>query len=81
MQWGKPAPGGQLGTDPVFAFTNEIGRIDFLDIAVTPVSFLNSQGSCVECLALGSDLPGSVSPSLGDLEKAKEPGPNSLNKC
>lgn len=42
---GKPAPGGQLGTEPVFAFTNETGRVHFLDIAVTRVSFLNPQGS------------------------------------
>lgn len=53
---GKPAPGGQLGTEPVFAFTNEIGGVDFLDIAVTPVSFLNPQGSHVECQGMSAWL-------------------------
>lgn len=76
MQWGKPAAGGQLGTEPVFAFTNETGRASFLDIAVTPVSFLNPQGKrvvCqgVECLALPTWLRALISlgaayPSLGD---------------
>lgn len=57
MQWGKPVAGGQLGTEPVFAFTNETGRVGFLDSAVTPISFRYPQGKgvpCqgVECLAL-----------------------------
>lgn len=67
---GQPAAGGQLGAEPVFAFTNEVGRVGsvgFLDAGVTPVSFLSPRGTSMVCqggegLALLSWLWALVSP-------------------